>query len=77
MWPESDTGEPASAKATRQYRAAIALDYSFKEGKWFTVSVGKDFLERDTGSLFSLANLTWSVGEPKVAKASAAATATP
>lgn len=54
-------------QATRQHRAAIAIDYSFKEGKWFTLSSGKDCLERDTGSLVSLANLTWDVGEGRQA----------
>ena len=51
-----------------QYRVAGAVDYMVRNGIWVTVSIGKDFAGSDAGSLFSLANLTWGFGEPKIKK---------
>jgi hypothetical protein len=61
--PAGDDGDEG------QYRVAIAADYKIGEGKWLTFSFGKDFAEDDAGSLFSLANLTYAFGEPRVVKA--------
>jgi hypothetical protein len=60
--PAGDDGDEG------QYRVAIAADYKIAEGKWLTFSFGKDFAEDDAGSLFSLANLTYAFGEPRIVK---------
>jgi len=48
------------------YRVALAFDYMVRDGSWLTVSFGKDFEGKDVGSLFTLANLKWGIGEPQV-----------
>jgi hypothetical protein len=68
--PAGDDGDEG------QYRVAIAADYEIGEGKWLTFSFGKDFAEDDAGSLFSLANLTYAFGEPRIGTRAASTQAT-
>ncbi|HUQ01651.1 MAG TPA: hypothetical protein VM261_04110 [Kofleriaceae bacterium] len=48
------------------YRVALGFDLRLTDTTWFTVSFGKDFAADDTGKLFSLANVKWGFGDPKV-----------
>jgi hypothetical protein len=47
-------------------RVAVALDYMITDGSWLAISFGKDFASDESGSLFTIANLKWGIGKPKV-----------
>jgi hypothetical protein len=49
-------------------RAALQVEYLIQEGTWLSVSFGKDFAAADAGTLFSLANLTTSFGDPQISR---------
>ena len=49
------------------YRATAALDVRVADNTWVTLSFGKDFGDDSSGKLFSLANLKWGYGDPKIA----------
>lgn len=48
------------------YRATAALDVRVADSTWVTLSFGKDFGDDSSGKLFSLANLKWGYGDPKI-----------
>jgi hypothetical protein len=48
------------------YRLAVVAEYMVTEGSWVSVSFGKDFGPGNTGALFTLANLNWGFGKPRV-----------
>ena len=58
-------GDDAS-DADLQLRLALQVEYLVDGGTWLSVSFGKDFAAADAGSLFSLANLTTSFGDPEI-----------
>jgi hypothetical protein len=60
-------GDDAS-DAELQLRLALQVEYLVQDGTWLSVSFGKDFAAADAGSLFSLANLTTSFGDPKISR---------
>ena len=61
------------------FRLALALDIHLWSSTWLTLAFGHDFASSNPGSLFSLANIKYGVGDPKVKldTASAGPLATP
>lgn len=56
----------AVAELAVTYRATIGLDVRVADATWLTLSFGKDFGDDSSGKLFSLANLKWGYGDPKI-----------
>lgn len=56
----------AVAELDVTYRGTAAVDVRVADATWFTLSFGKDFGDDSPDKLFSLANLTWGFGDPKV-----------
>ena len=48
------------------YRLALGFDLCLTDTTWLTVAFGKDYSSDGDGTLFSLANLKWGFGDPKV-----------
>ncbi|HSR99911.1 MAG TPA: hypothetical protein VLM79_22810 [Kofleriaceae bacterium] len=48
------------------FRLALALDIHLWSSTWLTLAFGHDFASSNPGSLFSLANIKYGVGDPKV-----------
>lgn len=48
------------------YRVALGFDMRLTDQTWLTVSFGKDYSGDEDGKLFSLANLEWGFGDPKI-----------
>ena len=48
------------------FRLALALDIHLRSSTWLTLAFGHDFASSNPGSLFSLANIKYGVGDPKV-----------
>ena len=48
------------------YKVDLAAEYEFGNGTWVTVTFGRSFTAAQAGSLFSLANLSWSFGKPSI-----------
>jgi hypothetical protein len=51
---------------TTTYRVAAALDYHLQDNTWLTFSFGRDFASGEGGSLFSLANIKFGIGDPEI-----------
>jgi len=58
-------GEGA-AGADLLLKVAVEAEYMIRDGKWLTLTFGKEFAAADAGSLFALANVSWSFGDPAV-----------
>jgi hypothetical protein len=50
------------------YKVDVALEYQINSDTWLSVAFGKDFAftAGQAGSLFSLANIQWSIGKPAI-----------
>ncbi len=66
IWRHSLSKDDGITADDDQYRLALALDVHLTDGTWLTLSFGKDFSQSEAGSLFSLANLKYGLGDPKV-----------
>jgi hypothetical protein len=60
-----DRSEMSTARSDT-FRVAVALDIHVWASTWLTLAFGRDFASSDPGSLFSIANLKYGIGDPKV-----------
>jgi hypothetical protein len=50
------------------YKLDVAVEYQISADTWLSLTFGKDFAVTagDAGTLFSLANIQWSIGKPSI-----------
>jgi hypothetical protein len=58
----------SSASSDWNFKVDVAIEYELGMDTWISVTFGKDFTftPGEQGSLFSLANIKWDLGKPKV-----------
>ena len=66
IWRHAFDRSDMSIAPSDTFRLALALDIHIWSTTWLTLAFGRDFASSDPGSLFSLANLKYGVGDPKV-----------
>lgn len=54
--------------AELQLRVGLQVEYMIREGTWISAGFGKGFAAVDAGELFSVASLSASFGDPKIAR---------
>ena len=66
IWRHAIDRSEMSTASSDTFRVALALDIHVWSTTWLTLAFGRDFASSEPGSLFSLANLKYGVGDPKV-----------
>lgn len=66
IWRHGLDRSSTSTAPDNSYRLAVALDIHVTDSTWLSLAFGRDFASGDASSLFSLANLKYGLGDPKV-----------
>jgi hypothetical protein len=66
IWRHAFDLPAMSADDADTFRLALALDIHIRDSTWLTLAFGRDFAASNPGSLFSLANVKYGLGDPKV-----------